>query len=122
MEHTEMISEVLRETIRENPISSVLAGLGIGWSLVGCAKKMFVGALDRESAKETMMSGDETAEDVKDKLQQYSETAKEKTDQARSQARQWGLETVEYFKENPFRVVGAAIAIGAVVGLTTRDN
>lgn len=58
-----------------------------------------------------------SSEEVKAKMQDYAETAKEKAEQARYQAMQWGSQAVEYLKDNPFLVVGAALAIGAAVGL-----
>lgn len=115
-----MSSGGLMETIRENPVSSALVGLGIGWALAGGLKKMFgEGGVDWETAKEKMegMTSGMSSEDVKAKMQEYAETAKDKADQARYQAMQWGSQAIEYLKENPFVVVGAALAIGAAVGL-----
>lgn len=116
MRHSEMSSGGLMETIRENPVSSALVGLGLGWAIAGGLKKMMGGGgLDWESAREKM-EGMGSGE-MKEKMQEYAETAKEKADQARYQAMQWGSQAVEYLKENPFLVVGAALAIGAAVGL-----
>lgn len=117
MRHSEMSSGGLMETIRENPISSALVGLGIGWALAGGLKKVMEGHdLNWETAREKMeeMGG---GGEMKEKMQEYAETAKEKSEQARYQAMQWGSQAMEYLKENPFVVVGAALAIGAAVGL-----
>lgn len=117
MRHSEMSSGGLMETIRENPISSALVGLGIGWALAGGLKKMMgEGELDWETAKEKM-EGMAGGGEMKEKMHEYAETAKERAEQARYQAMQWGSQAMEYLKENPFLVVGAALAIGAAVGL-----
>ncbi len=119
MRHSEMSSGGLMETIRENPISSALVGLGLGWAIAGGLKKMMGGGLDWESAKEKMeeLASGTGSEDIQSKMQDYAETAKDKAQQARYHAMQWGSQALEYLKENPFLVVGAALAIGAAVGL-----
>jgi ElaB/YqjD/DUF883 family membrane-anchored ribosome-binding protein len=108
----------LMDTVRENPISSALVGLGLGWALAGGLKKL-LGGVDWESAREKMeeMTSGTSAEEMKSKMQDYAETAKDKAEQARYEAMQWGSQAVEYLKENPFLAVGAALAIGAAVGL-----
>ncbi len=123
MRHSEMSTGSLMDTIKENPISSALVGLGVGWALAGGLKKMFGGGgieweEAREKAKEKMEEMTSMSpEEMKSKMQEYAETAKEKAEQARYQAMQWGSQALEYLKENPFVVVGAALAIGAAVGL-----
>jgi len=117
MRHSEISSGGLMETIKENPISSALVGLGVGWALAGGLKKMFAGGgIDWETAKEKI-EGMGAGGEMKEKMHEYAETAREKADQARYQAMQWGSQAMEYLKENPFLVVGAALAIGAAVGL-----
>lgn len=169
MRHSETSTGTLMDTIRENPISSALVGLGVGWTLAGGLKKMFEGGqVGWEEAKEKMegmgtgkarekmyegvgkarekiqegagevkekmyegagevkekMEGTKMKEKIqegtgkmKEKMRGCAVTAKEKADQAREQAMQWGSQAVEYMKENPFVAVGAALAIGAAVGL-----
>lgn len=120
MRHSEMSSGGLMETIRENPISSALVGLGLGWAIAGGLKKMMAGGgMDWEGAKEKMeeMTSGTGSEELKSRMQGYAETAKDKAEEARYQAMQWGSQALEYLKENPFLVVGAALAIGAAVGL-----
>lgn len=103
----------LMETIREKPLSSALVGLGIGWALAGGLRSMR-GSRGMSEWEEGMGG---TSEEMKAKMQEYRETAREKAEEVRHHAMQWGSQAMDYMKENPFLVVGAALAIGAAVGL-----
>lgn len=105
------------DTIKEHPLTSTLVGIGLGWALTGGLRK-FYGETGEEYIEEARQKMEElSSQDIKARMQAAGETIKSKAQDMRCQAMDWSSQAVDYIKENPLVVVGAAMAIGAAVGL-----
>jgi len=138
-EYTERASNLgsnILESIKEHPVPTALAGLGLGMLLFGTLwkKEEVMPEVRRAMGESGAGAG------IKEKMEETREKARDMKDRVWSKAREWRGAASDYAKqisesgtekmkgtgasvrtmieENPLAAIAAALALGAVVGLS----
>lgn len=134
-EKTSKLGSNILESIKEHPVPTALAGLGIGMLLFGTLwKKEEAMPEEKETMEESKICG------MKEKMEESHEKAREMKERVMGKAREWKGAASDYAKqisesgteklrgtgasmrtmieENPLAAFAAALALGAVVGFS----
>ncbi len=104
------------DTIKQNPIPSILAGLSVGW-LVAKGSSSSDGKAHRMQGQAS-----EAAGRAGDKAKQYGHQAQHRAQQAQHQAQQAAGRAQRMMQENPMAAGAAAVATGAFVGFLVPET